>query len=188
MRPPRAAWAAYEETTLESVTAGGVTAIRTHFQGTTRDGIRVELEPLTVVHEGSIAGWDGAEPPVLGVIREYFRSSNAEDWDAFERIWTSDAELFAVGGPPRSGRADVVRAYRLFLGLFGRHEDRIERLLLNGRTATVLGTFHGSNPHGIEIEFGWTDVIEVDKAEHAVARLWHWHDRDLFRKLMTADA
>jgi hypothetical protein len=92
------------------------------------------------------------------------------------------------GGPPRRGRADVVRAYRLFLGLFGSHEDRIERLLVNGRSATVLGTFYGTNPQGVAIEFPWMDLIELDDGETAISRLWHWHDRDRFRKLMAADA
>ena len=86
-----------------------------------------------------------------------------------------------MGGPPRHGRDDVVRAYRLFLALFGTHEDRIERLLVNGRSATVLGTFRGTNPNGVPIEFPWMDLIEVDEKETAISRLWHWHDRDRLR-------
>jgi hypothetical protein len=111
------------------------------------------------------------EQIVSSVVAEYFRSANEEDWEAFGRAWMDGAELIAVGGSPRRGRDHVVRAYRLFLGLFGTHEDRVERLIVRDRAATVLGTFSGTNPQGAAIEFPWMDLIELDEREQAIQRL-----------------
>jgi ketosteroid isomerase-like protein len=193
-----ASWRDYEERPLQVVEAGGAVALRTHFGGTTADGIRVELEPLTVLvldgdHIAAVSTWHapGAAPehrelPAVAVIGEYFRASNDEDWQAFELVWADDAELHAVGGPPRHGRAEVARAYRLFLGLFGSHRDELRRLLVNGRTVTATGRFFGTNAQGVAIEFDWADVIELTEDERRIQRLWHWHDRDLARRLMSA--
>lgn len=180
-------WTAYEERPLQAVTSGDVVAVRTHFTGTTPAGTRVELEPLTVFSNGRVDAWDGVIP-ALEVIGEYFRSSNAEDWAAFAQTWAENADLVAVGGPPRHGRADVVRAYQLFLGLFGRHEDHVERMVVTGRTAAVTGRFYGTNPQGLDIEFDWADVIDLTADERQIQRLSHWHDRDRFRKLMAAES
>ena len=198
MRAAVASWQGYEERPLQIVRVPGAVALRTRFGGITAAGIRVELEPLTVLElDGSrilrVASWHAAdadpahaEIPAVAVVGEYFRASNEEDWDAFTGVWTDDALMAAVGGPPRRGRDAVVRAYRLFLGLFPRHADALERLIVSGRTVTAVGRFCGTNPQGIEICFPWVDVIDLDAAGRRIERLSHWHDRELFHRLWAA--
>jgi ketosteroid isomerase-like protein len=186
-------WQGYHERRLQVVATDGAVALHTHFRGTNAFGIPVELEPLTVLETDQgrvtrITSWHDEPLTTVEVIGEYFRSSNAEDWEAFGAVWSDDAELVAVGGPPRKGRDDVIRAYQLFLGLFGSHEDRVERLVVHDRSATVSGTFLGTNPQGVAIEFPWMDLIDLADCDDTIRRLWHWHDRDRFRKLMVADA
>ena len=62
-------------------------------------GLKSEQEAVDL----ALRRLDGGSQPVIGVIEEYFRSSNEEDWEAFGRTWTDDAELHAVGGPPATG-------------------------------------------------------------------------------------
>jgi len=186
-----APWASYDQQPLQAVTAGDIVAVRSHFRGTTGAGTVVEIEPLTVFALAagrivSVAGWQGEAVPAAAVIGEYFRSSNEEDWDAFAQVWAPDGALTAVGGPPRRGRDDVVRAYRLFLGLFGRHEDHVQRIVITGSTAAVTGRFAGTNPQGVEIEFAWADVIDLSADARHIEHLSHWHDRDVFRRLLAA--
>jgi hypothetical protein len=186
--PGAGAWTEYEERPIAAAAVGDLLAVRCHFTGTAATGGVVETECATAFGSDGQAEPIGRQPldgvPAVAVVAEYFRSSNEEDWDAFDALWAEDGELNAVGGPPRYGRPDVVRAYRGFLGLFPTHHDVVHRIIVMGRNASVTGRFYVTNPHGVAIEFGWMDLIELTPDERGIQRLAHWHDRDLARRLM----
>ena len=114
------------------------------------------------------------------LVHEYFRAVNEEDWDALAAIWTEDCEMIAVGGPPRRGREDVVRAYRRFLAQFPEHHDEPGRLFVHGETVTVEVRFTATNRAGGPVELDCVDVIDV--ADGRFRRLTFWCDLDLLRR------
>jgi hypothetical protein len=182
-------WRSYDERPSSVVEVDNVVVVGAHFIGTTDGGIRVEMEAFTVFRaRGSeiepVEGWHHRPLPIFELVNRYFRATNAEDWDAFGALWTEDARMQAVGGPPRDGPAEIVLAYRRFHDLFHDHVDRVDRMIIAGRAATVMGRFLATNQHGVPIEFDWLDLFELAEDEHRISRVSHWHDRDLVRRLM----
>ncbi len=194
-RSARTAWAAYAEEPVSTYAAGDAVAVQARFTGRTHAGLGVEQDATTlfVLERGGIAalaGWHRAPEEIAAarVLPEYFRAANAADWPAFGACWSDDAELIAVGGPARRGREDIVRVYRLFMGQFAERDDRLERLVLSGSTATAEGRFVATNPQGVPIEFEWADVVELTDDGMRIRKLSQWHDRDRFRALYAAAA
>jgi hypothetical protein len=182
------AWRELCERPRDVVQAGDVIAVRSHVIGTTAAGVQVEFEPLTVLRADDaltcIDSWRERDLPALAIVSRYFEATNSQDWEALSAVWSWDGRLDAVGGPPRKGRENAIGAYRRFHDMFVDHIDHVGRVLICGRTATVTGRFNARNHHGVPIEFEWLDLFELTEDERLIQRLWHWHDRDLARRLM----
>jgi ketosteroid isomerase-like protein len=114
------------------------------------------------------------------LVREYFRSVNEEDWDALGRVWVDDCELVAVGGPPRRGRDDVVRAYVAFMAMFPTHHDEPGRIFVHGDTVTAEIHFTATNRDGGPVELDCVDVIDLEDGRFR--RLTFWCDLDILRR------
>ena len=114
------------------------------------------------------------------LVREYFRSVNEEDWEALGRVWSDDCELVAVGGPPRRGRDDIVRAYVAFMAMFPKHHDEPGRIFVHGDTVTVEIRFTATNREGAPVELDCVDVIDLEGGRFR--RLTFWCDLDILRR------
>jgi hypothetical protein len=196
VREAVSSWRAYSEQPRMVAGMANVLTVQSAFSGVTHAGTAVEFEAVTAFELeadriGSMSGWQAPadtdrhlEVPALRVVMAYFDAANAADWVALERTWAPDAELIAVGGPPRRGRERIVRAYRGFLGLFSVYRDRVDRVVRSGRSLTVTGHLSAQTARGALIELDWIDQIDLTPDLCHIERLSHWHDRDRFHRLM----
>jgi uncharacterized protein (TIGR02246 family) len=120
------------------------------------------------------------ESGTRALVHEYFRAVNDEDWKALGRVWADECEMVAVGGPPRRGREDIVRAYRLFMAQFPTHRDEPGRIFVHGETVTVEVHFTATNASGGPVELDCVDVIDL--AGGRFRRLTFWCDLDVLRR------
>jgi SnoaL-like protein len=196
VRAAVAGWVSYHERPRAVRGAGDTVAVQSDFSGAIAGGTSVSFATLTLfqVDGDRIRRADRwhqpadtdrhLEIPAIRAVLGYFDAANSSDWDAFEQVWALDGELVAVGGPSRHGRDDVVRAYRRFLALFASYHDHVDRLVINGRSVTVTGHLVASSQGGAQIELDWIDQIDLDEEHQHIQRLSHWHDRDVFSRMM----
>ena len=117
---------------------------------------------------------------VRGVVLEYFRCVNEEDWAGLSRLWAADAELVGVGGRPRHGVDDIVTGYKKFFARWATHHDEPTRILVSGATVTVEVSFAGSTADDKAVTFEAVDVIDIDE-RGSIRRLTNWYDSDRVR-------
>jgi hypothetical protein len=196
VREAARSWRMYSEQPRIVWDLAGVLVVQSDFFGVTHAGTAVQLDAVTAFELdgeriGSISGWQAradtdrhCEIPGLRVVMAYFDAANGADWTALGRTWAPEAELVAVGGPPRRGRESIVRAYRGFLGLFSTYRDRVDRVVISGRSVTVTGHLSATSARGALIELDWIDQIDLSSDLCHIERLSHWHDRDRFHSLM----
>jgi ketosteroid isomerase-like protein len=120
------------------------------------------------------------------VIEHYFTCINEERWSEFGSLWHPQAELRAVGGRPRHGRADIEEFFHRLFSPWKQHADIPTRVLPSGNAVTVEVRFEGETPDGRTYGFDAVDVFDVDGEQ--ITRLTNWYDLVLVRKMLAEPA
>ncbi|NYI99653.1 ketosteroid isomerase-like protein [Nocardioides thalensis] len=92
------------------------------------------------------------------LVRSYYRAVDAGDIEGVLECFAEDARYDRGGYPPLQGAADLRRFYahdRVIAS--GRH--RVERILVDGRTAAALGTFQGTSKSGDALDIRFADFF-----------------------------
>ena len=118
-------------------------------------------------------------PPV---IRSYFDSLNAEDFETLAGIWADDVDLRPVGARPRKGRDDVMAYYRGIFEPWAAHADQPDRVIADGDTVVIEITFTGTTHDGREISFPAVDIFDLQDGR--ISRLAIFYDLAWVRKQM----
>jgi uncharacterized protein (TIGR02246 family) len=112
-------------------------------------------------------------PPVVD---RYFAAVNADDWAAVGDVFTPDAELHAVGAPPRRGREEIVAHFPQVLAALPVHHDEPTRVVVAGSVVLAEIRFTGRNRAGDEVVFDAVDVFDLTDDGAAIRRLSSWYD------------
>jgi uncharacterized protein (TIGR02246 family) len=112
-------------------------------------------------------------PPVVD---RYFAAVNADDWAAVRDVFTPDAELHAVGAPPRRGREEIVAHFPQVLAALPVHHDEPTRVVVAGSVVLAEIRFTGRNRAGDEVVFDAVDVFDLTDDGAAIRRLSSWYD------------
>lgn len=193
-----APWKEHLDEPTRFIVAGDTVTAEIHFTGRSADGQEVEFDAVDVFDlvDGRIqrvTNWYDVAAvrallptPVPGVVSEYFRCLNEEDWDGFSSLWTDDAVVLAAGARPRQGREDLMTLYRKLFDPWPEHRDIPGRTLVSGDTVTVEVHFVGTTRAGRVVEFDAVDVIDLH--EGRIKRLTNWYDTAKVRALIAAQA
>lgn len=116
----------------------------------------------------------------------YFKCLDTEDWLAMAALWTTDAQLRAVGARPRDGRASVIEYFSKLFAPWPQHRDHPERLIISESDQTVVAevTFTGTTADGRRVSFDAIDVF--DFADGLICKLTNWYDIDFARRALTS--
>jgi ketosteroid isomerase-like protein len=131
----------------------------------------------------SVAG--AVVPPIRApaVIRAYFNSINAEDFEQLATIWADDAELEAVGARPRRGCDEILEFYSGAFEPWSTHYDDPRRAVVAADLVVVQIVFKGTATNGKQIEFPAVDIFELKGAQ--IRKLSIWYDLVWVRKQLS---
>jgi ketosteroid isomerase-like protein len=124
--------------------------------------------------------------PAPGVISDYFRALDTEDWALLRTLFCEDAEVRAVGTSARFGIDAVMAFYQRLFRPWAQHRDAPTRVLRDGDTLTVEVQFTGTTPDGVHCQFDAVDVIDL--RDGRIARLTNWYDLVAVRQALGLDA
>ena len=124
--------------------------------------------------------------PTPAVVERYFAAVNAEDWTAVGTLFTADAELAAVGAPPRHGREAIAGHFPWTLAALPVHHDEPTRVVVAGSVVLVEIRFTGRNRAGAEVAFDAVDVFDLTDDGTAIERLTSWYDTAAVGRMVRA--
>lgn len=123
-------------------------------------------------------------------VREFLRTMDAQDWDAFRAMMAPEHEFNSPLGPVM-GRDEHVEVDREFFRSFnaGHHIlDMVaegDKVAIRGKTAMVhKGEFQGIHPTGRHIELPWLDIMRIDNGKNAE----EWLSMDLMGLMQQLEA
>jgi uncharacterized protein (TIGR02246 family) len=119
------------------------------------------------------------------LLKSYFRSLDAEDWETMRSLWHEDGSMVAVGARPRLGVDAIVEFFSKLFVPWQVHEDKPTRVLICGDTATVEVTFTGTTQDGRQVSFDAVDVIDVEDGR--LRRISNWYDIAYARRVLTEE-
>lgn len=123
---------------------------------------------------------------VPGVVSDYFRALDSQDWDLLRTLFSDDAEVRAVGASARLGIESVMAFYQRLFRPWAVHRDEPTRVLRDGDTITVEVRFTGTTQDGLQCQFDAVDVIDLRDGK--IARLTNWYDLSAVRQFLGLDA
>lgn len=99
---------------------------------------------------------------IRSAVNAYFDAVNGDDRAAIGDLFAAQGRLSSPIGADLIGRERILGFYGWALKAFPVHNDRPERLLIDGSSAAVVVHFGGSTASGAAIEFQAVDVFDFD--------------------------
>jgi uncharacterized protein (TIGR02246 family) len=120
-------------------------------------------------------------------VERYFAAVNDEDWAAIRELFAPDAELRAVGAPPRHGRDEIAAHFPKVLAALPVHHDEPTRAVVADRTVLVEIHFTGRTAEDRTVEFDAVDVFDLAE-DGTIVRLSTWYDTAAVARMAQGDA